>query len=316
MKAILKENAQSFVEIVKGMQPVLSEKPAPWFFSPDGLNIRGADVSGVVAVDHKFPPEWFSEYECNGEEYILGIPMDKKATFVGIMNFWKPETTITLNCENTEILTVVFQNKKGTRIKTFRISLLNVPEELLDKIPNYEWRFIVRFPQIKLYTEFKNFDGDPLDLEVTKTQVSLKRVGGDSRSGHVVFAATNSKSESVDNIVITLGTESKEDSKPYLMRFSSPCIAKFLRIQLIGLPMNLYLADNAPLLIQFDHSTGATLKYYVAPRVDAPEPSETETETAISTEEEGKERVKEPTSPHVTKKKPFSKKRKIVIEDE
>ncbi len=232
--------------IVTAVSKTLTE--AVFIASEEGLSLRAMDPSRITMVDLRFPPTAFDEYDVQGREE-LGVNLEDLAKILR-----RAGREDQLELESTgDRLTIVF---RGKSTRKFIIPLLSLEAEELPE-PRLELRAKAKM----LSTIFREL---VKDLEPIGDMVTFE-LGPEK----LIARSTSDLGEAEIELTVESGNLIEAEAEDverasYTLDYFSDIVTAAQAADLV----TLHLSTDMPCRIEYSLPQGASLDFYVAPRIE------------------------------------------------
>mmetsp|Transcript_13624 Transcript_13624/g.24279 ORF Transcript_13624/g.24279 Transcript_13624/m.24279 type:complete len:260 (-) Transcript_13624:491-1270(-) len=242
-------------KVVEAMKDLVNE--ATFDFSETGLELQAMDSSHVSLCYLKLYSQAFDEYRCD-QSKSLGISLNNLAK---ILKCAGNEDTLTLKAkEDSDVISLMFENKEQDRIMDFDMKLMDLDQEQLS-IPNTEYKCTVTIDS----NEFKRIITD-LSMLGDTCVISCKKEGvrfsvdGDIGKANITLKPGKSADDN-DKTTITV-------DEPVELRFALRYLNYFTKATPLSSLVKLSLSDEIPLLVEYQIDEAGTVQYYLAPKIE------------------------------------------------
>lgn len=175
---ILKNTFESIASLVEGLN--IS-------FHPHGIQIQTMDARNVCYCEFHLSSQIFSSYRCD-RDLIIGIKL--KGLLYSLRNIKMDElNSLTLSCndENEDIDKLnVSIDMKGAKV-TYGIKLYQFESENYD-LPEMDFLCEVKIPVMKFLMAAKSLDGDYVDINIKKEQITFSSEGENINSKYDIYS--------------------------------------------------------------------------------------------------------------------------------
>lgn len=215
-------------------------------FKKEGFKMMEMDDSLIILLHLFMDAEKLEYYVCKKEKIVIGLKFDH---FYKCINSFDSEETLTICIENEDYsngfvscLTLIGEGKGKTRIKKIQ---LGEPGDNEYEYPEID------YPKIRTFSspEFAKIVKHMSDISKT---LEIKCVGNE-----LFFTGKGSMSSETDhrtpsNTQVTEGDEKEDMSKIVHGVFSLKYLSLFVRCKELCPQLELYLNNDAPLVVKYD----------------------------------------------------------------
>ena len=227
-------------------------------FQEDRMYIQCMDTACVIVFEIILPVAWFDSYELTNGTVSLGI---NTTILYKVLNARDKTQTIQIKSEEDK-LNVQFSNpdtetNKNVFNKQFEIPLLDIQTELME-IPDIDHQAEFTIPSVtfaSLINQLKNF-GDTMRVICSEDSISLE-----SFSIDLGKMSVNVSIDDLEEFAI-------EEGKEMELGFSLKYLHDICLYQKISKNVEIGLSDNSPLKASYVLDDGASLSFYLAPKID------------------------------------------------
>ena len=243
-----------FKRVVDAMKDLVSDTTLK--FSDSGMSIQSMDSSHVSLCKVHLNTTFFETYVCGDKPTSIGLRLSNLAKVLKCSG--KDDSVILkTTSNNSDILTLMFENKSKNKIIDFQMKLMDVDEEEL-AIPEkgYEYSFTMDTMEFTRIIRDISDLGDTCTISVSSDTVNFS-VSGDV--GEVEIRVRN----------ITSLIETASEQSEITLTFALGYLKLFTNAAPLSKIVNLSMSTEMPLLVEFllEENDGK-IQYYLAPKID------------------------------------------------
>lgn len=241
-------DARDWKYIIESLEAIIDE--ACFIANSEALRLRALDPSRIAMVDLYLPREAFSTYEVEGE-VKLGINFDDLNK---ILRRAKTKDRVVLEAAGNRIRITISDAAE----RTFTIPLLDIAGEELPS-PRVTFDVTARMLSDTLRDTLKDAEmiSDTVRFEAEKQ--AFKIVARSDR-GEMEAKFSLEQGSLIEYDVKNPSTSS------YSLNYLNDIVGRAYRVSDV---ITIEFATNRPLSLTFDVAGGGTLRYYLAPRLEA-----------------------------------------------
>lgn len=238
-------------------QRVCNHSDAVFDFSDTGLQLQAMDSSHVSLCYLKLNKDGFDHYRCD-KNNSLSISLNNLGK---ILKCASNEDTLTLKAkEDSDVISLMFENKEQDRIMDFDMKLMDYDQEQL-AIPETEYKAVVMIDA----NEFKRIIAD-LQMLGDTCLISCKKEGvrftvdGDIGTANITLKPGQSADDSEKTKINV--------DEPVELRFALRYLNYFAKATPLSSMVQLSLAKEVPLLVEYKIEDAGVVQYYLAPKIE------------------------------------------------
>jgi proliferating cell nuclear antigen len=219
----------------------------------DGLTFTAMDNSHVCILKVAFHKTGCLIFNVQGH-HVLGLNMEVFCKFLATCE--QKDDLVFRYDESKDYLNLEFLDKLSTEYANYSIKLMQIDDNEYT-IPEIQFDVVILLPFIKLYKIIKDLLslGDTVQIKVDKTGAEFSLANSDSGSG----GRTLRESESV---------KIERNVETIILVFSLNYFYRFVKTNITQESVRLGLKDKMPMMLEVPVDKLATLKYYMAPKLD------------------------------------------------
>ena len=242
-------DAREWKYLVQSLATIIDE--ASFVATSEGLKLRALDPSRIAMVDLFIPRDAFEEYEIGEEEVKIGVNFDDLNK---IIKRGKADERVVFEVTESRLKITLL----GKSERSFSLPLLDIVGETLPT-PKVTFTVLAKMMSDALRDALK-------DAELVSDMV---RFVGEENEFRV--EAKSDKGEVEARFTLEQGSlleyEVQEPASAlYSLSYLTDIVGKAYRVSDI---VTIEFSTNKPLALTFDITEGGTLRYYLAPRMEA-----------------------------------------------
>ena len=238
-------------------------------FSDEGMKMQAMDASHVSLCVMNLDRDAFESYRCD-RVINLGLSLSSLSK---ILKCSRDDDVLTLKAgEQTDLLTLLFENKAQDKTMDFNIKLMEIEEETLG-IPDQKYEARVEMPSAEFAKTIRDLSvlGDTCGIGCTKEAVKFA-VEGEIGSANITL---RNSEPSIDGK--KKGT-ALSVSSPVELTFALRYLKIFTQATSLASRVNFSMASDVPLVLEYPIIPGVAdgdepeqkgkLCFYLAPKID------------------------------------------------
>lgn len=161
--------AQAFKSVFEVLKDILNDVNI--YITKDGIKITTLDTARTALIDLVLPSENFEEYECNNEEYVVGI------NITNTFKLLKPITnndTLTISITEKDSINFKIENESKKSHTEFKLKLLEIDEDHI-QIPHLN----TKVTTVMLSSDFQRICRDMINIS---NEIEITR-----NKNHIIF---------------------------------------------------------------------------------------------------------------------------------
>ncbi|KAH6691642.1 proliferating cell nuclear antigen [Plectosphaerella plurivora] len=222
-----------------------------------GIALQAMDNSHVALVSMLMKTEAFSPYRCD-RNIALGLNL---TSLTKVLRTAAPDDKLILKADDQpDSLNLRFESSDAQRIGEYDLKLMDIDAEHLG-IPDTDYAAEISMNS----AEFKRICTDlgamseSVTIDASKDTIKFT-CSGDIGSGSVSLRSTSNTDKPDNDVSISL-----IDS--VVLTFSLKYLINFCKASVLSKRVNIKLANDVPLLVEFELSGGGHLQFYLAPKI-------------------------------------------------
>lgn len=227
-------------------------------FQKDGIRIVNMDKSQTILVHMHLHADNFEYYECKKEKIIVGVNM---LHLFKLINTIDNDETLSIYIEEqdynhgiVEYLNLKFENKNIKQCKIQKLRLIEPEQEEL-QVPNVKFSSIINIPSgdfQKIIRDLNNIS-DKLEIKSVRNQLVFK-CNGAFANAEIVRSESDSGMGFIQNNNQIIQGEFSLKNLNYFIKCTNLCNQ-----------IEIYLANDLPLIVKYNVASLGTLKLGLAP---------------------------------------------------
>lgn len=249
MKFIIHEHDKitEFMEIIKFMKNL--NQYTTMMCNSEQIHIQLLDDSHVSLLDIHIPMDWFETYICDSP-LTFSVSNTILSKLFGL--YTKGSIMETEIDEEKYHLSFLNENEN----KYFSISLIDIEKDLLSPtFHDTDLDFSLSTSLLDTYLSDLSIFGEDLEIVCDRDTLYLS-TEGDEGTMKIEIAV---KMLSEFNVI---------DDYEFKCKYSAKYLQYISKLKKNYKTIHLYLDDNSPLLITFDHESGIKINYFIAPKIN------------------------------------------------
>jgi len=215
------------------------------------------DSSHVSLVAMLLRKDGFLQYRCD-RNLSLGINL---AALTKVLKCAGNEDKMTIRAQdNPDTVTFIFESPDDDRVAEFDLKLMNIDSEVLG-IPDQEYDALLKISSSHFQKICRDLSsiGDTVVIDATKSTVTFQ-VSGDMGTSKLQLKRGN-KVDSEDSMSIEL-------KEPVSLIFALRYLNFFTKATALCNTVQLSLAKDVPVVVEYRVEDMGYIRYYLAPKVD------------------------------------------------
>ncbi len=242
-------DAREWRYLVESLATIIDE--ANFIATNEGLKLRALDPGRIAMVDLFIPKEVFDEYEIEDEEVKIGLNFDDLNK---VIKRAKADEKLLMEVAEDRLKIILW----GKAVRTFSLPLLDIAGA---ELPTPKLSFTVMAKMLS----------DALRDSLKDASLVAESVRFEGKEDKLLMRAKSDKGEVEVEFSLEAGSlldyEIKEAAEAsYGLDFLEKIVGKAYRVSEV---VTLEFATNMPISLSFDVAGGGTLKYLLAPRMEA-----------------------------------------------
>lgn len=247
-----------FKKVIDSIKDLVSN--ANFEVTTSGIQMQAMDASHVALVALTLKEAYFSDFRTD-RNFPMGI---KLVNLNKILKCAGGSDIITLECEcskDPSELVLKYESPTQDKLSMFSLNLINLDSESLTlNDSDYACTISMSSAEFgKICKELSNLS-ENVKIETSTNGTISFSVVGDVGSGSIELKENNSDKPS-DRIII-------KNNESISNNFSLTFLNIFNKAGTLSETVNLYISENAPLVIEYKFEDYGVLKYYLAPRLN------------------------------------------------
>ncbi len=245
---MLIDDVNLFKRIIESIEVLVDEVALK--INEDGVFTRTIDLSKVAMIELNLPKDFFVKFSCQAET-MIGISLNDLKT-----RLRRASSTDTITLQYNDELKMVELIIQGTSRRTFRFRTLVSSEGYLERVPKVQY-----VAKAKLLS--KSFADMILDAEIVSEHVTLKII-----PERVIAEAKSEEGETIVELDMeTGGLLEIEAEGEASSTYKVDLLKNMLKASKIAETVDIYLANDVPLKMEYTIPGGGYLAYYLAPYI-------------------------------------------------
>lgn len=250
-EAVLIKGGTFFKRLLESIKDLIAD--AQWDCSEAGIQLEAMDSAHVSLVSIHLQADSFSTYKCD-KKISMGMNL---LCMSKIFKCASNDDNVTIQAQDDpDVVTFIFTSAAtaaaaANRVAHYNMKLMNLSIEHLE-IPDYTHDVTINMPSIEFQRLIRDMGqfGDYLVISCQDNIITFT-IDGDNTACNVVLA--DCKITMQQNVKLTFAIK-------YLNMFTkATCLTP---------NVDIYMSNNAPLMMQYGIYNNCHLRYYLAPKVD------------------------------------------------
>jgi proliferating cell nuclear antigen len=227
-----------------------------------GISLQAMDASHVALVSMVLQTAGFERFRCD-----RNIPLGLNLTSLNkVLRAAQPNDVLTLSADDApDALNLRFESSQQDRITEYDLKLMDIDQDTM-AIPETDYAATIEMPS----SEFRRICVDlsamseAVSIEASKDGIKFS-ANGDIGNGSVTLRGQTSVGEdSKDDVSITL-------NEPVNLTFALKYLVNFCKATPLSSKVKICLAQEVPLLVEYQVSDAGKLAFYLAPKINEDE---------------------------------------------
>eukprot|EP00818_Percolomonas_sp_WS_P002460 CAMPEP_0117436312 /NCGR_PEP_ID=MMETSP0759-20121206/942_1 /TAXON_ID=63605 /ORGANISM="Percolomonas cosmopolitus, Strain WS" /LENGTH=264 /DNA_ID=CAMNT_0005227907 /DNA_START=68 /DNA_END=862 /DNA_ORIENTATION=- len=248
------EQGSTLKKILEAVKQLVQE--ANFDCSDRGMHLQAMDTSHVSLVHLVLKASSFDSYRCD-RSMALGIHMGNLSK---ILKCAGNNDAIALSADDDgDVMKIKFSSNEGDTESTFKLKLVNIEADPLG-IPESDHESVITLPASRFQQICRDLAqiGDTVTISVSKKGVGFA-VSGQLGDGEIKIRPSGSVDSDEQTII-----ESTEDVS---LTFSLKYLNDFTKSSSLSKNVVLRMSSEAPLIVEYNISDEAFIRYYLAPKI-------------------------------------------------
>jgi len=242
-------DARDWRYLIESLEAIIED--ANFIADREALRLRALDAARIAMVDLYLPRESFTQYELDEEQVRIGVNFEN---FRKILKRAKAGDRIICRVEGGRLKVTL----AGKAERTFSLPLIDVAGEELP-VPKVTFDVMAKMLSDTLRDSLKEAElvSDSVRLIGEESELKIQ-ARSDEGEWEAVF--------SIDRGSLIEYEVKQPSSSSYSLNYLDDIVSRAYRISDL---VTLEFSTNKPLCLTFDIAGGGTLKFYLAPRIEA-----------------------------------------------
>jgi len=229
--------------------------------SSSGISLQAMDSSHVSLVSFFLRAEGLDQYRAD-RNISLGINMKNLCS---ILSCTGQKDTITLKAEdNGDVVNLMFENAKQTRVSYFSLKLMDIDSEHLG-IPTTDYQCVVSMPSKEFQRICREVSiiGDSVTIHGSKEGIKFS-VKGDMGQGSIVCKSNAAVDDEEEAVTIKSETEVS-------LNFALRYLKMFTKATPLSGTVTLKMSPDVPLVVEYkigSEGDMGNICFYLAPKIE------------------------------------------------